>query len=913
MLYGRDAERARIGALLDAARSSQSGALVLRGEPGVGKSALLLDARERAADMHLLTARGVESESELPFAALHQLLRPALGQLSDLPPPQASALRGALGLEDGRSDQRFLVFAACLSLLAELAERRPVLCLVDDAHWLDAASADALRFVARRLDTEGIVMLFAAREGDVRAFEADVPSLPLDGLNAEAAGALLARGVGVDAAPAVRNELVNQTRGNALALLELPSALTAAQLSGQERLPDALPMTRQVEAIFLERVRRLPPDTQRVLLVAAADDSENAAVVTRAAEQLGISPRALDAAEEAGLVSVHGTHLEFRHPLVRSALYEAATSNERRAAHGALAEALAKDEAQADRRAWQLAAAALEPDEHVVRALEEAARRAEERAGYLAAARALERAAALSAERPEQGRRLAAAALAASVVGADEYATSLANQAVPLVEDPVSGADVARVFGIAEIRRGRPLDVLPALIEAAREVAPVDPRKALDLLLFATWASSDGGDAAGQVEVARLAADVVPPDEDGWSMFVLDFLVGCGAMSENDVTRGVQLLERAIDWALASGDERAMYWASAGALWLGDDQRAASLASRSAALARRKGAVGILAAALGVRASQLFLAQQFDDALVAAGEGVELARELGADNLVLLPLTVEAGVAAIRGREEDARRDAGAALDIAQAHGLVLRAVAARRALALVELGRGRWAEALEHLGTIAGVESRSGATLVAMMAVPDRIEAAVRAGRIDEGRASLPAFEEWAGQARAPWVLPRLASCRALVAEGDDATEQFEEAIRLAADARPFDLARIQLLYGEHLRRERRRADSRAQLRAAIEGFDRLRAEPWAERARAELRASGETARKRDVSTLDQLTPQELQVARLVADGLSNKEVAAQLFLSPRTIDSHLRNVFGKLGITSRTQLARLPLIAED
>ena len=373
VLYGRDPERAQIGALLEGARASRSGALVLRGEAGIGKSALLEDARERAGDMLILTARGVESEAELPFAGLHQLLRPALGHVERLPPPQAAAIRSALGLEESAGHERFLVFAACLSLLSELAERRPVLCVVDDAHWLDAASADALRFVARRLDAEGIALIFAAREGDVRAFEADdVASLNLSGLDADAADILLSRGA-VRVGPEVRERLVARTRGNALALVELPSVLTESQLAGAEPLPEALPMTQQLETVFYERVGRLPEEAGRFLLVAAADDTQDIGVMTRAAQVLGADLRGLGAAEEAGLVVVHGTRLEFRHPLIRSAVYGAATSGERRDAHRALAAALAGDGERDDRRAWHLASAALEYDVDVVRALDDAA------------------------------------------------------------------------------------------------------------------------------------------------------------------------------------------------------------------------------------------------------------------------------------------------------------------------------------------------------------------------------------------------------------------------------------------------------------------------------------------------------------------------------------------------------------
>jgi DNA-binding CsgD family transcriptional regulator len=852
--------------------------------------------------MHVLTARGVESESELPFAALHQLLRPAFELLDRLPPPQSDALRGALGLGEGAGSPRFLIFAASLSLLAELAEERPVLCLVDDAHWLDAASSDALRFVARRLDAEGIVMVFAAREGAVRGFEAaDLPSVMVSGLDADASAALLAKSTGIETAPAVRRRLVEQTRGNALALLEVPSALTAAQLAGDEPLPDALPMTRQVEEVFLERVRTLPGDAQRWLVLAAADDSESVALVARAGSHLGVQPGALDAAENAGLVSVQGPRFAFRHPLVRSAVYEAATSSERRAAHRALADAMTGDDERPDRRAWHLAASALEPDEDIVQALESAAIDAERRGGYIASARALERAAELSSDAAARGRRLVAAARAASIAGADDTAVPLARQAQGLVTDPLPHAEIAWVLGIAETRHGRPGDAIPMLVSAAGAVAERDQRKALELLMLAYGAANDTADLAAQLEIGAYATTLEPEDGDDWSTFIIRFLTGCAAMADGDAARGAPRLEEALAWAAVSDDERVVYWASTGALWVGDDRRAGALASRAATLSRTHGAIGVLAAALGVRATQQFVAQQFDEAAVAAGEAVRFAHELGAANLALLPRAALAGVAAIRGNEAEARAHADAVLEVARPNGLVLRTAGALRALALLELAQGRWIEALEHLDTLADVRG----AFVATMTTPDRVEAAVRAGHVDTARAALASFEAWAPHSGAAWALPRLASCRALVADGDAATEHYEEALGMADGARPFDLARIQLLYGEHLRRRRRRTDSRAQLRSALDGFDRLGAQPWAERARTELRASGETARKRDPSTLNQLTTHEVQVARLVADGLSNKEVAAHLYLSPRTIDYHLRNVYAKLGITSRTQLA--------
>jgi hypothetical protein len=464
--------------------------------------------------MHVLRARGVESESELPFAALHQLIRPALDYIERLPAPQAEALRGALGLAEASGQERFLVFAGCLSLLSELAENRPVLCLVDDAHWLDAGSSDALQFVARRLQGEGIVMLFAAREGELHSFEAaDLQTLSVEGLDSKASALLLSRGAGVDAAPSVQQRLVEQTRGNALALLEVPSVLSAAQLTGEAPLPEALPMTHQVENVFLERVRRLPEPTQRLLLVAAADDSESVSLVTRASTILGVGSDALGVAEEAGLLTVHGMRLEFRHPLVRSAVYEGATSTERRTAHRALAAALEGDHEHADRRAWHLAASVLEPDQAVVAALDEAAARADERTAHLAAARALQRAAELSAGDADRGRRLAGAARAASLAAADDLAAALASQARFLVDDPLLRAEIARATGLAEIRRGRPTVARPVFVEAAAELARIDPDQALELLMYALWSANEAGDVAAHVDTAKLAATIAPADD----------------------------------------------------------------------------------------------------------------------------------------------------------------------------------------------------------------------------------------------------------------------------------------------------------------------------------------------------------------------------------------------------------------
>ena len=711
------------------------------------------------------------------------------------------------------------------------------------------------------------------------------------------------------AAPAVRERLLEQTRGNALALVELPSALSEGQLAGDEPLPEALPLTHHVEGIFLERVRQLSDESQQVLLVASADDLRDARLVTRAGELLGVDGRALDSAEEAGLVSVHGTRLEFRHPLVRSAVYEAATSSDRRSAHRALAEALAEDDEHSDRRAWHLAASVLEPDEDTVRALDETAERGEERAGYLAAAKAFARAAELSPDEHGRGRRLARAARAASIAGADDYAIELAGEAGPLVDDTLLRAELELAVGVAEFRCGHPLDGFSRLTHAAREVAQLDASKAVELLIWANAAASMSGDPSARAEVSSLAAEVVSAGGDDELMSVARALAVLANARGGDTASDGAQLEEAFDRASTSDDAQHVYAVSVAALFVGNNQRFATLINRATSLARARGEFGILAEALSMSAAQHYLEQRFDEAALVAGEALQFARELGAANSTATPLGLIAFAAAIRGDDDEARQRSGEMLELAAAHGLPARATYAVYVLGMLELGRGRWTEALEHFRVVADPRPDVGDPFLAKGATPDAIEAAVRAGRLDEAREALSRFEEWAADSRYPWVQPRLSGCRALLAEGDEASAHFEQALRLGADGGPFDLARIQLLYGEQMRRERRRTDARVQLRAALEAFERLRAEPWAERARAELRATGETARKRDPSTVDQLTPQELQIARLVAEGLSNKEVAAQLFLSPRTIEHHLRHVFAKLGVKSRTQLAGLPL----
>ena len=828
MLYGRDAERILIGDLLEAARASRSGALVVRGEAGVGKTALLEDTRERAADMQVLFARGIESESELPFAALHQLVRPALGLVGELPEPQARALRGALGLADEVGQERFLVYAACLTLLSELSERRPVLCLVDDAHWLDTASADALRFVARRLDAEGILLLFGAREGEACRFDVhDVPSLMLGGLDREAANAVLARAAAT-AVPAVRELLVAHTQGNALALVELPAALTEAQLTGDEALPEALPMTRQLESVFHARVAQLPEQTRLLLLVAAADGSEDLGLIIRAGTLLGADPYGLDPAEKVGLVSVRGTRIAFRHPLVRSAVYGAATSSERRAAHRALADASVGDAEQADRRAWHLAASAVDHDDDVVDELDKAAWRAEERGGHIAAARALERAAELSLDPVGRNRRFVRAARDLSLAGRDEQAVALAERVVERTLEPVLRAELARLRAAAAIRRGRPSDGVPELVSAAAELVTSEPSIAIELVMHATVAGWQGAGANSSREIAGVLSAIPQQAVDEPSRVIADSIAGFAAMINGNAADAVPRLAATVAWGARTREPRHVLWAAWAAVWLGDEHTFEALLDRAAKLARALGEVGTLADVLGTRAVHLALfAQRYDEASIAANEGLQLGRELNAENIVLLPRSALAIVAAVRGRDSEACELCEQVLDLARSKEVRLRASPAVYALAMVDMGRARWADALERLASLTDPADPA----VAITA-PDRIEAAVRAGRLEQAQATLELYAAWAGYSGTQSTHPRLASCRALLAEGEVATRHFEEAIGLIADARPFDRPRIHLLFGEHLRRGGHRLDAREHLRAAIDGFEGLGAEPWAERA---------------------------------------------------------------------------------
>jgi DNA-binding CsgD family transcriptional regulator len=907
MLYGRHEECAAIDRLLADAGGQRSGALVIRGEVGLGKSALLAYAADRAAGrMRVLWGSGVESESELAFAALHQLVRPVLDHVERLPGPQATALQGAFGLATTQGRDRFLIGVGALSLLAEVAEERPLVCLVDDAQWLDQPSADALSFAARRLEAEGIVLLVAARDDDLHAFTApSFQELRLTGLDAAAAGQLLTDQSPAGLAPNVRERLVEATQGNPLALLELLASLSADQLAGRASLPDPLPVSAGVEQVFLERVRRLPDPTQTLLLAIAAEETGDPAVIFRVGRALGTGTEAFEEAATAGLVRIAEGRIRFHHPLVRSAVYRGATINQRQAIHQALAAALPGAE-HADRRAWHRAAAAMEPDPEVADELERSAERARRRSGYAAAARALERSAELTSAEALRRHRLTDAADAAWLAGQPDRALGLLDRAAAGVSEPRLRANVAHLRGVIELRRGVPANAFTILAAGSAEVAPVDPVKALAMLLPASEAASYAGDVTLTIEAARRAA-ALPRGQQRIDQFTLDMLVGIGSLLEGDTARGAPLLREATTLAQTFDDPSRLGYAGAAARYLGDDTATHDFYARAVARARATGELVLLPYLLESLAVAEVAAGRYAAATASASEGLRLARETGQESSVCQNLSTLALLAAMQGRQDACRSYAAEALERAVPRGLRLQAASANWALALLDLASSRPSEALARLTTLAS-GSETGHPVIALLSVPDLIEAAVRANQTERGQTALAGFEQWAAHTAPPWALALVPRCRGLLSAGAAADRHFAEALRLhGPSSRPFDRARTQLLYGEALRRARRRVDAREHLRAAFTTFEQLGASPWAERARTELRVSGETARQRNPSTLDQLTPQELQIVRFVGEGATNRDVAAQLFLSPRTIDYHLRQVFTKLGISSRAELIRL------
>ena len=899
-MIGRERECGQIERLIRDVRNGEGGCLVLSGEPGIGKTALLEHAAQVAgAATTVLRAEGVEAESNLAFAALYTLLRPILGQLDQLAGPQRQALAGALGLAPSPRPDRLFVSAAVLGLLAAAAEDHPVLCLVDDAQWIDGPSAGALVFTARRLRAERVAIVFAAREGELRQFQ-DLPEMPLGRLPGPAAGQLLDHAA-PGLAPAVRHRLLADASGNPLALLELPGDLTTAQLGGRAPLPEAIPLTPRLRRIFRDRIEVLPAPTRLALLLAAADDTGDVTAVLGAAERLKLPADALDPAETAGLIRAVGGMLTFRHPLVRSVLYQGTPLRERQRAHAALAEALRGGQ-DADRCIWHQAMATLAGDEEIAAALEASARGAQQRAGHASAATGFERAAALTVDQSRVVPRLAAAAQAAWDAGQAERARALIARAYPLA-GPHDRARLLHLSGVIEANCGNMARAVITELEGAD--LSDDPSLTLEMLHQAAEGAADTRDLPRLADISARVSNA--PGHTTRDQLSRSVVTGITALFGGDPASGRAAFAEALTLAgQFDNDAIAQLWA-VNAAWLDADIGASlRFAARAATLARAQGLLSLLPAALNQQARELLRNSSFTQAYAAAEEGYLLSTDLG--HGWGWHLNTMACVEAVWGREADARQHARQVLELAHVRGDVLLTMAAQAATGLLALTAGRPADATRILLEISARDWPELTPSVAVVSNPDAdaIEAILRAGQPRElTSAPLAQLRAWAEHFPADARKSVLARCEALLGTRPPGAA-FTEALELGHALAPFERARTELLYGEWLRRERKRMQARLHLRAAADLFHALGTPSWAQRAEAELHATGETARNRTIPTLSQLTPQELRIAGLVAEGLTNRDIAAQLFLSPRTIDYHLHKVFSKLGIRSRAELIR-------
>jgi DNA-binding CsgD family transcriptional regulator len=910
VVYGRHEERAIIDGLLADARAGHGGVLVVRGGVGIGKRALLREAADRASGFQVLRVAGVEPEEALPFAALHQLLLPAIDRLGELPGPRATALRAAFGLAEGPVN-RFLIELGVLSLLTRMGTERPLLGLITDAQWLDQASVDTLAFVGRRLDAAAVVLLLEAEEGDGQRFDMPgVPSLRLGGLDHEAAGQLLASRTG-ELAAEVRDRLIEETGGNPLALLEMPGTLTPGQLAGREPLPERIALGSRLQRAFLPSVRRLPEATQTLLLLAAADDTGDLATVLAAGATMSVGADALEAAERVGIVSVSERQLEFRHPLARSAVYQGATFMARQAAHRALTAVLAGD-LQADRRAWHTAATAIGPDEQLAAALETSADRAASRHGPIAAASALERAAALTPLPGPRARRLVAAAEHGFQAGHGEWARSLLDRIDTEPEDPAIGGRILRVRGLVELATGTPAAAAGLLEQSAALLAAAEPSLAAETLVVAASAALAASDLDRIVDrLAPAAVGLGPGAEPARRIeAIARSLVSAGLAGQRPAGGGA---EPPPSPTVDGWPHPAIAW-----MWpfialaepAPDEATAARVYERHVARCRATGSLSDLCVALGNLALAQAWLGRWDDAVGNATEALELAGETDRQAIEASLRSLLGWFAVQQGRADDCRRDAGQALGTAFVRRLPVTTASATWQLAQLDLIEGRPETALDRLKGLAVPGQPLAHPPIALMASGDLVEAATRVGDVETAETMVERLERWVAADGWTWVAATATRSRALITDGPDADKRFKAALAVDGIGElPFQLARTHLAYGEWLRRARRRAEARTQLRAALELFERLDAGPWIERASAELRASGETARKRDPSTLDQLTPQELQVARLAGQGLRNREIAAQLLISTHTVSYHLHKVFTKLRIASRAELRLLDL----
>ena len=877
--------------------------LVIRGEAGIGKTALMRYCARQASGCRLVQIDGVESEMELPLAALHQLCTPMLSCLAALPEPQQRALRVAFGLAAGPTPDRFVLGLAVLSLLAEYAAARPLVCLVDDAQWLDEASSQVLGFVGRRLLAEPVGLLFAVREAAGERLFPGLPALTVEGLTDEDARALLTAAVPGHLDKRVCDRIVAETGGNPLGLLELAGGMSEAELAGGFAGLRQASLSDHLQDHYLRRVRVLPGPAQQLMLLAAADPTGDATLLWRAAQTLGLGSDAAAAADAEQLLNI-GSQVRFRHPLVRSAAYVAGSPEDRRAAHLTLA---AATDAQTDpeRRVWHLAAAATEPDEDVATALEQAAAKIQARAGVAASAAFLQRSVALTAEPGRRADRALAAALANLHAGAFDIARGLLAQAEAHAVDDLQRARVEQLHGQIEWASvtGREAPVL--LLQAAKRLESLDAELARETYLYAWVASHLAGPLAGPggllLEVSRAAQAAPQPAAAPRPCDLL--LDGLTTM----IAQGRAAAEPAIRRAVAAflGDqvsgEEWLQWgifAQMAAMAAWDFDSWVALSTRHVELARALGALAPLSIALNGRGSVATHCGDFETATSLAAEK-DIVNEVTG---IRLATTCDLLLAGYRGRPAEAVPLFTATTEDSTARGEGLAVQMANWSAAVLHNGLGRYAEALA-VAEPATEETYS--PLSTQLVLPELIEAAVRTGRADLAREALDRLSAMTAIEGSDWAKGLEARSRALVSEGQEAEHCYAEAVeRLGRTQLRPERARAHLLYGEWLRRENRRLDARHQLHAAYHLFTAIGADAFAERARSELLATGEKVRKREVDTYSQLTPQEEHIVRLARDGRTNPEIAAELFISTRTVEWHLRKVFAKLGITSRRDL---------
>jgi len=898
-LTDRRTERDALDRLVDSVRAGESGVLVVRGDPGVGKTMLLehLAGRASGSGCRVARAAGVQSEMELAFAGLHQLCAPMLNRAEHLPEPQRDALRTAFGIAAGPPPDRFLVGLAALSLLSGAAGERPLICLIDDEQWLDRASAQALGFAARRLAADPVGLVFAAR--DPSDDLAGLPELEVGGLRDDDARLLLEGALAGPLDPRVRDLIIAETRGNPLALLELPRGLTPAELAGGFGLPGAAPLTSRIEDSFRRQLDALPDQTRRLLQLAAADPSGDRALVWRAARRLGIPVQAGTLAAEAGLAEFGG-QVRFRHPLARSAVYRSASLDDRQQLHAALAE-VTDPQADPDRRAWHRAQAAPGPDEEVAAELERSAGRAQARGGLAAAAAFLERSALLTDDPARHAERTLAAAQASLQAGAFGKVLELLATVAggPLDEFQRVRVDLLRAH--VAFASGLGSDPPALLLKAARQLEPFDLNLARETYLSA-WGAAGMAGLSGRdvlVEICRAVQALPPSPGDPLPLDLL--LQGLAVLTTDGPAAAATTLQRAANVLTSIPVEDVLRWgwmATVASTVVWDFDSLHAISTRQVQLVRDVGAL----AQLPFYLSQLGITRpwmgDFAGTVSVIAETDSVAAATGSP---IAPYTL-LRLLALQGREAEAAAAIASAMELAAAQGQGMAAAWAQWTAAVLYNGLARYAEAAT------AAQQATSNTLnpwMSMWAMPELVEAAARAGDVALARDALDRLAETTRPCGNDVALGIEARSRALVSDGAAADELYREAIdRLGRTPLRPELARAHLVYGEWLRRADRRLDAREQLRTAHDILTAIGMEAFAERARRELIATGETVRKHGVEAVTTLTPQEAYIARLARDGLTNPEIGAQLFLSARTVEWHLRKIFTKLGIGSRREL---------